>query len=516
MGSVGRLALVALTFATAVACASTPEASDTKANSPVAEQHIPDVWDGSCAATATGKTYDVGPDKTLAAIGDVPWLDLGPGDRVNIYARPEPYKEKILIAGKGKKDAPITVCGIPDAQGRRPVIDGAGATTRPDMVSTYGRTQDRGLITVSPPKGSEWGAKPQYIVISGLELTGAYPGNTFTDFSGAQASYPDNAAGIFVERGEWITVRNCVITGNGNGLFVASGDSEEVLSRHILVDGNEFTNNSVADRDHEHQSYVEAEDTVYQFNHYGNTREGSLGGGLKDRSTGTVVRYNVIEGGQRLLDLVEAQDSFPVVGKLPSYHQTWVYGNLFSLGNEDGSYAIHYGGDSGSVETYRKGTLYFYLNTVAFRMDQSKAWSGSIFELSTGDERAEIWNNVFYAASATPGQAATEVSLDRLSGVHNLGKNAFSTTIVQWRDESEREGGSIKGWAEQLTFTGEPGFTDVVAGDFRPKADSILVDAAGSAPVEIPDGYQVGFEYSLSEGVQERSETADIGAYATR
>lgn len=354
-----------------------------------------DVWGGSCSTPATGVVYDVGPGMPLTAIGQVPWTSLGPGDRVRIHARPTPYQEKVLISGQGTAAEPITVCGVPDAQGHRPVLDGRQATTRPGMESFFQSTQTRGLITLTAKKGDSWGSKPRYVVIDGLELTGAYPGNTFTDDRGTVRDYPDNAAGIFVERGEWITVRNCSIAGNGNGLFVASSD-EDSASAHILVDANEFSGNSVAGRDREHQSYVEAEDVVYQFNHYAAPRAGSLGGALKDRSTGTVVRYNWIEGGQRALDLVEAQDSWPMAQSDPAYRHSWVYGNVIDLGPGDSSSVVHYGGDSGDEATYRKGALYFFSNTVLYRHDRAELYHATMFDLSTDDETAYLWNNAFY------------------------------------------------------------------------------------------------------------------------
>jgi hypothetical protein len=120
-------------------------------------------------------------------------------------------------------------------------------------------TQRRGVMTVTPASGDSYGQKPRYIVIEGLEVRGANPGATFTDEAGASVAYPDNAAGIFVERGEHIVVRGCVIRENANGLFVASGDAEETLSRDILVEGNDFFDNSVVGRDREHHSYIEAE-----------------------------------------------------------------------------------------------------------------------------------------------------------------------------------------------------------------------------------------------------------------
>src|SRR5262249_15817069 len=153
-----------------------------------------------------------------------------------------------------------------------------------------------------------------YLHIEGLEVRGGYHGdnarpNTYTDFKGQKRTYSHNAASIFVERGEHIVIRNCTITGSGNGLFVASGDSEAVQSPHILVEGCYTHGNGNVGRDREHNVYTEAIGIVFQNNRFGRLRPGSKGLNLKDRSAGTVVRYNWIEGGARLLDLVEPQES---------------------------------------------------------------------------------------------------------------------------------------------------------------------------------------------------------------
>lgn len=81
---------------------------------------------GSAAAT----DYEVGPGQTHAAIGDVPWETLAPGDRVLIHWRDAPYKEKWVIGRSGTKDKPIVISGVPASDGKLPVIDGNGATTR--------------------------------------------------------------------------------------------------------------------------------------------------------------------------------------------------------------------------------------------------------------------------------------------------------------------------------------------------------------------------------------------------
>jgi hypothetical protein len=476
-----------------------------------------------CTEPVSGTVYEVGPGQAYASIGAVPWGTLAAGDRVRIHGRPAPYREKILISNEGTAAAPISVCGVPDADGRRPVIDGKNATTRPGMRSMFQATQRRGVITVTADQTDAWGDKPKYVVIEGLEVRGAYPGSTFTDDAGNTAAYPDNAAGIFVERGESITVRNCLITGNGNGLFVASGDSEAVLSRNILVEGNQFVGNSVAGRDREHHSYIEAAGVVYQYNRYRNMRAGAFGGALKDRSAGTVVRYNWIEGGARALDLVEAEESFAMLGGLPEYRSTWVYGNVINLRGEDSASAVHYGGDSGVVGTYRKGTLYFYGNTVVYRVDRSDRYHSTIFDVETNAETARIWNNVFHVQSETAGADPTFLFMARGEGVHRFGVNLVSPDIEDVRDPvewGETFEGTITGWSNRIESPGnDPGFTDLATDDFRPVPSSAAVDAGTASPVKLPATRAVTLEYRPHLRATSRplnGVATDLGAFEAR
>ena len=476
-----------------------------------------------CTQPATGTVYDVGPGRAYASIGAVPWGSLSAGDRVQIHARTLPYREKILLSNQGTAAAPISVCGVADARGRRPVIDGKNATTRPGMRSLFQGTQTRGVITVTLDRNDPWGQKPKYIVIEGLEVRGANAGSTFTNDAGSIAAYPFNAAGIYVERGENITVRNCVITYNGNGLFVASGDSEAVLSRNILVESNDFVANSVIGRDREHHSYIAAVGVVYQYNRYRNTRPGSFGGALKDRSAGTVVRYNWIEGGARALDLVDAEDSVVLIGGLPEYRSTWVYGNVINLRGEDSATTVHYGGDSGLFATYRKGTLYFYHNTVVYRVDRAARYHSTIFQLDTNDETARIWNNVFHLQSETPGADATFLFMARGQGVHRFGVNLVSPDIDDVRDPviwGERFDGTITGWSSRIESPGNnPGFTNLATDDFQPLGSSPAVNAGTPPPVAIPANRRVTLQYRRHLGVTSRSihgVAADLGAFEAR
>src|SRR5262249_49403370 len=158
------------------------------------------------------------------------------------------------------------------------------------------------------------------------------------------------------------------------------------LSRDILVEGNDIHGNGNAGSDRQHNVYTEAASIVFQYNHLGALRPGALGSGIKDRSAGTVIRYNWIAGGARLLDLVDPEDSPHLMVKQPNFHQTYVYGNIFVDRQQSGT-LIHYGGDSGVTSDYRKGTLHFYNNTVVVQVDQKQQYNTTLLEPSTNDER---------------------------------------------------------------------------------------------------------------------------------
>jgi len=314
---------------------------------------------------ARATVYEVGPGHPLAAIGDVPWASLGPGDEVRIHWRPEPYREKWVIARAGTAAAPIVVRGIRGPGGERPVVSGDGATT-PDPLDFT--NDQRGVIKIGtsnvPPD-----VLPSHIEIEGLDVRSAHPSYSFTDDHGAARTYANNAAAIYVERAEHLVIRDCVLSDSGNGLFIGAFDGD---TRDIWIEGNWIRGNGNVGSAFEHNAYTAAIGIVYQANRFGPLRAGAGGNNLKDRSAGLVVRYNWIEGGNRQLDLVDAEDSDVLVND-PSYGQTFVYGNLLIEPDGAGnSQIVHYGGDSGVTAIYRKGILHFFHNTLSRRRCRSR------------------------------------------------------------------------------------------------------------------------------------------------
>ena len=455
----------------------------------------------ACAPSGQGTDYQVGPGAgQLAAIQLVPWESLKAGDTVRIFWKAAAYPGKFLLGGAGTAAKPIRVCGVPGPNGERPIVDGANAVTRTQVNYSNDLSPDGGLLhqtrSVIVIKGSgDAGYRyfPQFIQIDGLEIRGATPTNTFTDSTGTKRSYVDFGACIWLERGHDIVIADNEIHDCTNGLFTKSTDdafdeddaSQFSVSRNVRIAGNWIHGNGVVGDDHEHNSYVQSLNVTYEFNRYGPLRAGALGSALKDRSIGATIRYNRLEEGARSLDLVEAEDYPGTAVADPLYRQTWVYGNQIVKDGTTGT-AIHYGGDHGGAPAganwgegiFRKGTLYFFDNTVVLT---GAASSEYLFQLSTTDEHAEIWNNVFVfrdAVSEPSLRAGQEVAAGYTpGGTINLGRNWIS---AGWKnnDQYHPVPGPVTGGGNMIGGATPP----IDLATLAPLAGSAIVDAALAGP----------------------------------
>jgi hypothetical protein len=302
---------------------------------------------------------------------------------------------------------------------------------------------------------------PRFIVIENLDIRGARPPFAYTSPTGAAGNYINNAAAIYIEKGENIIVRNCAMHDCGNGFFVASSDA--LASRDILVESNFIFDNGNASSLFEHNNYTAAIGITFQYNRFGPLRAGCPGNNLKDRSDGLVVRYNWIEGGNRQLDLVDGEDS-GLIRNHPQYRTTLVYGNILVEPDAAGNRQItHYGGDSGTTANYRKGTLHFYNNTVvSTRTDRT-----TLFRLSSNEEFADCRNNIIYVTAA----GNTLSMLDdtgRLNLTHNWIKAAWVTSF----------GGLSGSITNGLEINGAtPGFLDELRQNFFLATNSACINA---------------------------------------
>ncbi len=435
---------------------------------------------GECAYNTL---MNVGPGEDYATIGAIPWESLGPGDIVQIHWRPEPYREKWVLGARGEHDRPIIVRGIPGPDGSLPIIDGRDATTRPQL--NYWN-EDRSVIKVG---GANIPADtmPAHILIENLEIRSARPPYTFTGRAGL-TDYRTNAAGIFIEKGEHITIRNCVLHDHGNGLMIAR-DSSDIVIEHCHIYGN-----GIEGSIYQHNTYTEARGIVYQFNHMGRLRDGCLGNNLKDRSAGSVIRYNWIEDGNRQLDLVDS-------GTLhddPAYRTTYVYGNILIEGEGQGNpQIVHYGGDSGNEERYRKGTLYFFNNTIV----STRTDGTTLLRLSSNGERCEMINNIVYVTA--PGNS---LAISNDAGTINMRHNWIKQGWIASHGAPgvHDKGGNISGE--------DPGFIDTGGQDFRLSEDS---PARGSGIDPQIEGHPVDRQYGIHRSSHARPTAAafDRGAF---
>ncbi|MCP4589727.1 MAG: polysaccharide-degrading enzyme [bacterium] len=411
------------------------------------------------ASAGRAADYEVGDGKPYASVGSVPWESLEAGDTVLIHWRSSPYKEKWVIGGQGTAVAPITVRGVPGPSGQLPVIDGEDATTR---VQLDYWNENRSVIKIGgssvPPE-----VTPQYVVIENLDVRGARSPNTFTDDHGVARTYALNAASVHVERGEHIVIRGCIIRDSGNGLFVSSSDTR--VARDILIEGNHIHGNGNLGRIYEHNVYTAAIGITYQWNRFGPLLDGAGGNNLKDRSAGLVVRYNWLEGGNRQLDLVDAEDSWQIRDD-SAYSETHVYGNILIEPEAEGNKQIvHYGGDSGTTAWYRQGTLHFYHNTlVSLRSDGT-----TLLRLSTNSEHCDARNNILYVTGA--GDSLAMLDSDGVLDLsHNWIKPGWLATFGSLGGAVNDDGTSVEGVA--------PGFVHPNTQDYHLLPGSACVDAA--------------------------------------
>jgi hypothetical protein len=438
-----------------------------------------------CGAT----TYQVGPKQALKRIGDVPWESLGPGDTVRIHWRAEPYKEKFALSRAGAKGKPITVTGVPGAKGQLPVIDGQDAVTRKEH---RWWNQPRAVVKIGGANG-EGNQSPAYIVLERLDIRNGRPPFAFTGRKG-RVVHHKIAAALFIEAGEHIVVRNCILRDSGNGIF--SSDR----SKDVLIEGCHIHNNGMPGA-LEHNTYTSSQGIVYQFNHFGPLRKGCGGSNLKDRSSGTVIRYNWIEAGNRQLDLVNASRKAAIED--PAYRKTFVYGNvLIEHDNTGNNQMVHYGGDSKDRSSYRKGTLYFYHNTV---ISTRRTWT-VLFRLSTDDESCDFRNNVVHMTAPQQRPAM----LTRAGGALDM-RNSW--VPKGWKVSHEKTAGTVKDSGGNVLGT-DPGLANVAKDDYRLKKGSPCIGVGAELHPACKD-HPVLWEYVPHLGKRKRVQkaTVDLGAY---
>jgi len=401
--------------------------------------------------------HTVGPGQAHAELTTVPWLDLEAGDQVHIYWREQPYRTKIGLTARGTANQRILIKGIPGPRGQRPEISGDGAVTATQNRGFFDPLWDEflGVLVIKRGPNKPWGFKPGFITIDGLKITGGHPDYSYSE-----------------------------ITNNGNGLFVLSKDEEATVSRNVLVQNNHIHSNGVVDSYYEHNVYTQVAAITFEGNRIGRLRSGAEGSSLKDRSSSTVIRYNWIEPNALAIDLVDPEDSGNILVNEPGFNNSYVYGNVIyhdairakSRGDVVATRMIHFGGDSGQTELYRR-RLHFFSNTVVIRSNLNDAWRTHVFKLSTQAQSVHASNNVLYREGDSNFMLMTEFGTAWLHG-----RNWIS---AGWQSGDERYFvGDVRVTRAPLTGT-TPGLTDVANGNLEPQQWSAIVDSAEDLPAEL-------------------------------
>lgn len=480
----------------------------------------PPVMAGSsaCSSAMTGlRTFDVGPGKTYTELTQVPWYTLRAGDVVNIFHRATPYSSKIGLRAQGTAANPVVINGVTDANCNRPVIDAKNAATPTDLAAAryfdpvY--SEFLGAVLIHKANSDPWGYKPKFIQIKNLKVTGAHMSNSYTSQAGTTVPYTSGAAGIYAVTVEDLTVENCEVTGNGVGVFVnTKDDAEEEASYRITLRRNLVYGNGEVGSDRRHNLYIQAVRSLYEGNYFGPLIPGALGSTLKDRSSGTIIRFNRIVAGARAIDLVETEGGRTTVAADPLYNDAWVYGNIIEseagLATNYATNIVHFGGDNGnqSVYPYRNGTLYFYYNTVVTRSSLAQAWRMRVFDMPSADQTVEARGNVFMHYGDSNYQLMNTAGNVRFVGVNWI-RSGWVQATEGTTTSVQRVGTLLEGAA--------PGFVDAAAHDYRPATVAEIADAGeATAPSHLATNW-IDWQYAAPAGLLTRAPvngSFDLGA----
>ncbi|RZI81830.1 MAG: right-handed parallel beta-helix repeat-containing protein [Rubrivivax sp.] len=475
----------------------------------------PPPWACAKAMIGSHATYHVGPGQQHLELASVPWLSLQAGDVVNVHWRAQPYRTKIGLRAQGLASNPVVINGVTNEHCQRPEISGQNAQIAQDAIDEHyfsaGGTNALGTIFINKRYADPTGFKARHIRIQNLKITGASSRQPFVAEDGKPTPHLQGAAGIYAVVAEYLTVDNCELTGNDNGVFVNTReDIEGLTSRHIVIRHNVIHLNGVPDSGTEHNLYVQASQVLYEGNFIGQLVPGANGSSLKDRSSGTVIRYNHIVAAARALDLVETEGGASTVAKDADYHRAWVVGNVIvSDMNKPGNSSvklIHWGGDN-HPEVFRKGPLYFYNNTVIMRGTERQAAYFSVFDMPTDEQVVQAQDNIFWR------DGSAHLYLGYKNGtVQLVGRNWVSSG---WG--TGKRGEHVVVQTQGTVLEGDNPGLDA---EYQPQPDSPVQDQGGSSLASAPTPEHVlniadNFQYLPLAGTKPRplaGAAPDLGA----
>ncbi|HTP39508.1 MAG TPA: right-handed parallel beta-helix repeat-containing protein [Steroidobacteraceae bacterium] len=472
------------------------------------DSYVPTTTVCSGALVGTHNTYNVGPGQTYTDTTNVPWLSLQAGDVVNVYYQSTPYHTYIALMAQGTASNPVIINGVTSNDGNgncsRPEISGTNAVYSADRSTVtydnaYTRTDD--VFEIWYGQG-HYGQKPSHITIQNLKITNA-----------ASGSYA-GGTGINAITADDLTVQNCEITNNnGWGIFTnTKNDSPagQETSYRTVVRGNQIYNNGVNGSYLYHNLYIQGYRPVIEGNYIGALQSGAQGSSLKDRSSGTIIRYNTIVAAARAIDLVETEGGHGTVDADPLYRDAWVYGNIIINDDTTGQGSgdlIHWGYDNcfywpcnppGTFVEARTGTLHFYANTIVANMHGDR-WA--VFDQQSNGSSIDPHNIVELQNNILWNMGTAQMSMARdIGDVRFLATNWISSG---WVAGDTGNTVSISGTANLIEGT-DPMLDPTT---YRPLAGSPVI---GQASSNTPTA--VLYEYDSTSSVVARATALDLGA----
>ena len=347
---------------------------------------------------AGGPVIEVGPSQTYKNLEAITPTAVLPGTTIRLHnedlsgSNPTAYHEWIQITNAGQHDQPIRLCGVPDAAGHLPIMDGTNATARSDIQSNAYVPGLAGILVYNNNFSLyPTYTGPQFVIVEGiafrnyLNTNSYYPAGTT---SGATSKYNVGSSGFRFQKCKDCELNGAEVSNSGNGVFAEGNDNSGWIgvSQRLLFEGNNVHDNGVTGDMHEHNWYLQAWFQVVQFNQMPTYNKTAQGSQYKDRGM-TWFRYNLVgTGAQRQLDLVEDQDAPMYLSpalylttfrpsnptdaytgdELAAAQEAWhhaatVYGNIF-LESQVG--AVHFAADNIGGYAGRVGALEFYNNSI--------------------------------------------------------------------------------------------------------------------------------------------------------
>lgn len=464
----------------------------------------------SSCAQGEGTIYNVGPGKDYSSPNEVPWLNLKGCDVVNIHYRAAAYKDIIYFSSRGEKNKWIIVRGIAGPNGEKPVFDGNNAVM-PTGSSVNTNVDAAGLFIVFKPAGvgSAYEYKPGYLQIDGFRFQNARAPAVVTTKNGNTRAWGGFSAGIYIAGADYVAITNNELTDNGLGLFANSTDAGNALQTiGLLVRGNYFHNNGNTASFSEHNSYTEGLGTVYEYNYFGPTLEGSYGDNIKERSAGVVFRYNFIEGGANMISLRDPESNGAYESEQKDVWNermvtaVFIYSNIFFSKSQQSIMIGHGDGSHGSGKQYREGKIYFYHNRVVARVDNSPFWADNVYYEKSGvplfalsNTRAATTvvarNNLFDIRSFTDGRSPAAFGIFYYQGLADFDSNwinsdFLSTVVVTKPADSLLAVGNMFNGAGLSSLVSKPnenpGFVNESANDFRTTSNSPYAQLKAELP----------------------------------